>query len=155
MGSCGRNVLIKPSTSVFKGLENIFISDDVRIARYAVIYTTNAKLFIGSKVGIAPYLKIITGNHNFHRVGHFMFDGDYDKRPEDDKDVVIEGDNWFGIGVTLLSGVHIGRGSIIAAGAIVTKSCPPYSIIGGAPARVLKFRFSVDGNCSVNPVIVV
>lgn len=144
MGHCGKNVMIKPSTSVFKGLENIYISDDVRIARYAVIYTTKAKVYIGSKVGIAPYLKIITGNHRTNNIGHFMFDGDIDKNPNDDKDVIIEGDSWFGINVTLLSGVTIGRGSCIAAGAVVTKSCPPYSIIGGTPAKVLKFRFSID-----------
>ena len=144
MGYCGRNVMIKPSTSVFKGLENIYISDDVRIARYAVIYSTRAKVFIGSKVEIAPYLKIITGNHRIDNVGHFMFDGDSDKRPEDDRDVIIEGDSWFGINVTILAGVTIGRGSIIAAGAIVTKSMPPYSIICGVPAKVIKFRFTID-----------
>lgn len=144
MGHCGRNVMIKPSTSVFKGLENIFISDDVRIARYALIYTTRAKVSIGSKVGIAPYLKIVTGNHRTDNVGHFMFDGDVDKRPEDDRDVVIEGDSWFGVNVTILAGVTIGRGSVIAAGAVVTKSMPPYSIIGGTPARVLKYRFSIE-----------
>lgn len=38
MGHCGKNVMLKPSTSIFKGLNNIYISDDVRIARYAVIY---------------------------------------------------------------------------------------------------------------------
>lgn len=144
MGKCGKNVLIKPSTSVFKGLQNIHISDNVRIARYAVIYATEAKLFIGSKVGIAPYLKIMTGNHNTKCVGHFMFDGDFAKEPDNDKDVVIEGDNWIGINVTILSGVSIGRGSVIAAGSVVNKSCPPYSIIGGVPAKVLKYRFSVD-----------
>ncbi len=144
MGHCGCNVMIKPSTSVIKGVENIFISDDVRIARYAVIYTTRARVLIGSKVDIAPYLKIITGNHRIDNVGHFMFDGDIDKHPDDDKDVVIEGDSWFGVNVTLLSGVTIGRGSIIAAGAVVTKSMPPYSVIGGVPAKVLKFRFTVD-----------
>jgi acetyltransferase-like isoleucine patch superfamily enzyme len=144
MGHCGKNVMIKPSTSIFKGLENIYISDDVRIARYAVIYTTKAKVYIGSKVDIAPYLKIITGNHRTNNIGHFMFDGDINKNPNDDKDVIIEGDSWFGINVTLLSGVTIGRGSCIAAGAVVTKSCPPYSIIGGTPAKVLKFRFTID-----------
>lgn len=41
-------------------------------------------------------------------------------------------------------GVTIGRGSVVAAGAVVNKSCPPYSIIGGVPAKVLKFRFTVD-----------
>lgn len=144
MGHCGHNVMIKPSTSIFKGLENIYINDDVRIARYAVIYTTRAKVYIGSKVGIAPYIKIITGNHHVKCIGHFMFDGDYNKSKDDDKDVVIEGDSWFGINVTILAGVTIGRGSVIAAGAVVTKSCPPYSIIGGVPAKILNFRFSVD-----------
>ncbi len=144
MGHCGRNVMIKPTTSVFKGLENFYIDDDVRIARYAVIYSTRAKVFIGSKTGIAPYLKIITGNHRINNVGYFMFDGDKNKNPDDDKDVIIEGDSWFGINVTILSGVTIGRGSVIAAGAVVTKSCPPYSIIGGIPAKVLKFRFTID-----------
>lgn len=144
MGHCGKNVMIKPTTSVFKGIENFYISDDVRIARYAVIYSTRAKVIIGSKVGIAPYLKIITGNHRVDNIGHFMFDGDNNKRPEDDQDVIIEGDSWFGVNVTILSGVTIGRGSVIAAGAVVTKSCPPYSIIGGVPAKVLKYRFTID-----------
>ena len=144
MGKCGKNVKIMPSTSIFKGIENFHFSNNVRISRYAVIYSTDAKVFIGEKVGIAPYLKIITGNHRFDKVGHFVFDGDYEKRPEDDKDVIIEGDSWFGINVTILAGVTIGRGTMIAAGAVVIKSCPPYSIIGGNPARVLKFRFTVD-----------
>lgn len=144
MGSCGKNVLLKPSSSIFKGLENIHIANHVRIARYAVIYTTNANLYIGSKVGIAPYLKIITGNHRIDGIGHFMFDGDIPKQPEDDRDVIIEGDSWFGINVTLLSGVTIGRGSVIASGAVVNKSCPPYSIIGGVPAQILKYRFTIE-----------
>lgn len=144
MGHCGKNVMIKPTTSVFKGLENFYIDNDVRIARYAVIYSTRAKVFFGSKTGIAPYLKIITGNHRINNVGYFMFDGDNNKNPDDDKDVIIEGDSWFGINVTILSGVTIGRGSVVAAGAIVNKSCPPYSIIGGVPAKVLKFRFTID-----------
>ena len=46
--------------------------------------------------------------------------------------------------MTILKGCTIGRGSIVAAGALVTKSCPPYSIIGGVPARVLKSRFSIS-----------
>lgn len=144
MGSCGHNVLLKPSTSVFKGLQNIYISNDVRIARYAVIYSTEAKVFIGPKTGIAPYLKIISGNHRFDKIGHFVFDGDYEKNAGDDKDVILEGDHWIGINVTILSGVIVGRGSIIAAGAVLTKSVPPYSIVGGIPAKVLKYRFSID-----------
>lgn len=144
MGKCGKNVMIKPTSSIFKGIENFYFSNNIRIARHAVIYSTEAKVIIGEKVGIAPYLKIITGNHRFDKVGHFMFDGDFDKNPEDDKDVIIEGDSWFGINVTILSGVTIGRGSIIAAGSVVNKSFPPYSIIGGVPAKLIKFRFNID-----------
>lgn len=144
MGSCGQNVMIKPSSSIFKGIENFYFANNIRIARNAVIYSTEAKVIIGEKVGIAPYLKIITGNHRFNKVGHFMFDADFDKNKEDDKDVIIEGDSWVGVNVTILAGVTIGRGSIIAAGAVVNKSCPPYSIIGGVPAKLIKFRFDID-----------
>ena len=119
MGRCGHNVMLKPSTSVFKGIENVYISDNVRIARYAVIYSTNAKVFIGPKTGIAPYLKIISGNHRFDVVGHYMFDGDYEKKKDNDKDVILEGDHWIGINVTILSGVRVGRGSVIAAGSVL------------------------------------
>lgn len=144
LGSCGHNVLLKPSTSVFKGLHNIYISDDVGIARYAIIYSTEARVFIGPKTAIAPYLKIISGNHRFDKIGHFVFDGDYEKNIDDDKDVILEGDHWLGINVTILSGVTVGRGSIVAAGAVLTKSVPPYSIVGGVPAKVLKYRFTID-----------
>lgn len=116
----------------------------MRIARNAVIYSTNAKLFLGSKIDFAPNVKIITGNHRYDAVGHFMFDGDVPKRPEDDQDVHIEGDNWFGINVTVLAGVTFGRGSIAAAGSLINKSMPPYAIVGGVPAKVLKWRFTID-----------
>lgn len=144
MAECGSNVMIKPLTSIFKGVPNFHISSHVRIARYAVIYSTKAHVYIGSKVGIAPYLKIITGNHSYSHIGKFMFDADYVKSPDDDKDIVIEGDSWFGINVTILSGVTVGRGSVIASGAVLNKSCPPYSVVGGVPARVLKYRFTID-----------
>lgn len=144
MGHCGKNVMLKPSTSVFKGIENLYFSDDIRIARYAVIYSTQAKVKIGPKVDIAPYLKIISGNHKFNAIGHFMFDNDIPKSPEDDKDIILEGDNWLGINVTILSGVTVGRGTIVAAGAVLNKSVPPYAIVGGVPAKILKYRFTID-----------
>tara|TARA_R110000868_G_scaffold196974_2_gene443093 strand:+ start:397 stop:1026 length:630 start_codon:yes stop_codon:yes gene_type:complete len=145
MGSCGSNVKLKPTSSVFKGVENFHFADDIRIAHNAVIYAGVAKIIIGNKVAIAPNLNIMTGNHRVDIVGHFMFDGNNEeKRPEDDKDVIIEGEAWIGVSVTLLSGVVIGRGSVVSAGAVVTKSCPPYSIIAGVPAKVIKYRFTID-----------
>lgn len=67
-----------------------------------------------------------------------------EKRPEDDKDIVFEGDNWVGANATILKGVTIGQGSIIAAGAVVTRDVPPFSIVGGVPAKVIKMRFSEE-----------
>lgn len=61
-----------------------------------------------------------------------------------DKDVVVDSDVWIRCRVTLLSGVHIGRGAIIAAGAVVTKSIPPYAIAGGIPAKVIKFKWTIE-----------
>ena len=58
--------------------------------------------------------------------------------------MIFEGDNWIGMNATILKGVTIGRGCIVAAGAVVCKSTPPYSIVGGVPARVMKMRFSPE-----------
>ena len=59
-------------------------------------------------------------------------------------DIVVDDDVWIGYRSTILSGVHIGQGAVIAAGAVVTKDIPPYSIVGGVPARIIKYRFSKD-----------
>lgn len=58
--------------------------------------------------------------------------------------MVIEDDVWCGTNVTILKGVTIGYGSVVAAGAVVTNSFPPYSIIGGVPAKLIKMRLSKD-----------
>lgn len=57
-------------------------------------------------------------------------------------DVIIENDVWIGAHVTLMSGVHVGNGAVIAANSHVIKDVPPYAIVGGNPARVIKYRFT-------------
>lgn len=61
-----------------------------------------------------------------------------------DKDVIKEEDVWIGSRVTILSGVIVGRGATVAAGAVVVKDVPPYSVVGGVPAKVIKFYWTVD-----------
>lgn len=56
-------------------------------------------------------------------------------------DIIVEDDVWIGYGATILSGVTIGQGAIVAAGAVVTKDVPPYAVVGGVPAKVIKYRF--------------
>ena len=58
--------------------------------------------------------------------------------------IVIKNDVWIGSHVLLLEGITIGDGAIIAAGAVVTKDVPPYSIVGGVPAKIIKKRFDDD-----------
>ena len=59
-------------------------------------------------------------------------------------DIVIMNDVWIGYGCTVLSGVTIGSGSVLAARSVVTKDVPAYSIVGGNPARILKYRFNPE-----------
>lgn len=58
--------------------------------------------------------------------------------------MLFEGDNWIGANAVILKGVCIGRGSVVAAGAVVTINVPRYAIVGGVPARVIGYRFDKD-----------
>ena len=143
LASCGKNVTIKPSSSQFRGLENMFFGDDVNIPVGSTFFSTKAKLKIGNKVIFGPCPTIITGNHRIDLIGKYIFDVD-GKLPENDEDVVIEDDVWVGANVTILKGVTIGRGAVIGACSLVCKDVMPYSIIGGIPAKALKWRFTID-----------
>ena len=64
------------------------------------------------------------------------------RRIIDDQDIIVEDDVWIGARAIILKGVTIGKGSVVGAGAVVTKTIPPYSIVGGVPAKILRRRFS-------------
>lgn len=90
-------------------------------------------------------MSIRGGDHRTDVVGRFVDTiSDDEKLSENDQDVIIEGDNWIGMNTTILKGVTIGRGCIVAAGAVVNKSTPPYSIVGGVPAKILRMRFTEE-----------
>lgn len=60
------------------------------------------------------------------------------------EEIYIGNDVWIGSSVKILPGIHIGNGAVIGAGAIVTKDVPPYAIVGGIPAKIIRYRFSED-----------
>ena len=59
-------------------------------------------------------------------------------------DIIVDDDVWIGQNAVILSGVHIGQGAVVAAGAVVSKDVPPYAVVGGVPAKVIKYRFSQE-----------
>lgn len=126
-------------------MKNVYIYDNVGIGPKANLSTPGAKIIIKGNDAIAEGLTIHTGNHA-RIVGKFVTDITEANKPEGyDKDVIIEKDVWIGSNVTIiLAGVHIGRGATIAAGAVVNKDVPPYSIVGGVPVKVIKFYWTKE-----------
>lgn len=129
------NVVIMPGC-VFSHGENIFLSGNVYIGDKTEIYA-QGKVIIKRGSIIADHVDIRTANH--------YYDGNLLNRlPFDEKiiiaPVIIEENVWIASHVVILPGVVIGEGAVVAAGAIVTKNVPPYAVVGGNPARVIKYR---------------
>lgn len=145
MKHCGEGVYLRPMSSDIKGWGNLSVGDGTSIPKGSTFYCTEAPLTIGKKVIFGPKPTIITGDHRIDILGKHIIDVTVgEKLPENDMPVTIEDGCWIGANVTILKGVTIGRGSVIAAGAVATKSFPPYSIIGGVPARLIKMRFTPE-----------
>ena len=145
MRHCGRGVYLRPMSSDIKGVRNLSVGDGTSIPKGATLYCTDAPLTIGRRVIFGPRPTIITGDHRTDLIGKYIIDVSVEEKlPENDLPVVIEDDVWCGANVTILKGVTIGRGSIVAAGAVVTQSFPPYSVVGGVPAKLLKMRFTPE-----------
>jgi len=138
---CGGNVIIHPFDSY--SYTTISIGDHVFIGKGAVLMASESSISIGSKVMFGPNVTIMGGDHNASEIGRYMIDIKK-KLPGDDLPVIIEDDVWIGTGVIILKGVTVGCGSIIAAGSVVNKSIPEFSIAAGVPARVVKSRFSAE-----------
>jgi acetyltransferase-like isoleucine patch superfamily enzyme len=142
--ACGKNVHFYPRESYFY-YKTIEIGNNVFIGPGAMFLASDSSITIRDKVLFGPKVSIIGGNHSTHIIGKLMYDYRIpDKLPSDDQPVVIETDVWVGSGSYILNGVTVCRGAIIAAGAVVTKDVPPYAIVGGVPARILKYRWTVE-----------
>lgn len=146
IGFVGKNVKINLPI-VMINPQNIYLYDNTRLAYNSAISAKNAKFIMKKGSGAATGLMVRTGNHMM-KIGRFYHTiGDKEKLASGlilDEDVIVEEDVWIGCNVTLLSGAKIGRGSIVAAGAVVNKKFPPYSVIGGVPARFIKFKWTIE-----------
>lgn len=130
IAQCGTNVNIEPHVKFNLALK---IGDRSGIGENSELY---GDITIGSDVMMGTNCIIYTQNHVFSDTTKPMkLQGFSDPKP-----VIIGDDVWIGGRVTILPGVNIGNGSIVGAGAVVTKNVPPYSIVAGNPAKIIKYR---------------
>lgn len=142
VASCGKNVRLGRQVR-FYGIGNVSLGNDVSIGERSILMCTRAKIRIGDHVMTGPGVTMITGGHRLDVPGRPMTSISNDEKlPENDRDIVLKGDNWIGANAVVLKGVTIGEGAVIAAGAVVTKDVPPYAIYGGVPAKLIKMRFN-------------
>ena len=139
-GHFGKNAsLARPCD--LKNPKNIYLYDFARIGCRSTIMTMGNSRFIMKRGCLtAEGLVVVTSNHRQH-IGQFLQGNNEDNEY---KDIIVEEDVWIGINVTLLAGAHIGRGAIIGACSVVTKEIPPYAVAVGNPAKVIKFKWSID-----------
>lgn len=129
----GKNVVIRTpfENSTADRVEigdNVFINNGVRFA-------AKGHIKIGNNVQIGPRVQLETTNHSIQldKLG---------KRPAIYESIIIEDSVWIGAAAVILPGIRVGRGSIVAAGSVVTKDVPENVIVGGVPAKFIK---STDG----------
>lgn len=111
------------------------VGDNISVNSNVQIGASGGKVVIGNDCLIGPNVVIRAANHNFER-------GDIpiNKQGHSAGEIIIGDDVWIGANSVILPDVIIGRGTIVAAGAVVTKNVAPYSIIGGVPAKLIKMR---------------
>lgn len=117
------------------GLWNIEIADRVVINQYCLLDCRRNKIIIDQDTDIGPYTRIWTLGHDPNSEMHELYGGD----------VVIKDHVWIASGVTILPGVSINRGAVVASASVVTKSVGEMEIVAGNPARKVKERMNSLG----------
>ncbi len=134
---------------------NVFDFDYFQSGNYSygelniVAFNKGNKLDVGNFVSIAQNVYfMLSTEHYLNHISSFPFKVKITKELKEESfskgDIVIKDDVWIGFGSIILSGVTIGQGAVVAAGSVVTKDVPPYSIVGGTPAKVIKYRFDKE-----------
>ena len=138
---------------------NDFVNDPTQFEKNNVLYhypVNGDRLVIGKFCSIACGAKFLfnSANHTLNSLSNYPFPIFFEEWQLDKKDVasawdnkgdiVIGSDVWIGYEAVIMAGVHVGDGAIIASRAVVTKDVPPYTIVGGMPAKEIRMRFDKD-----------
>ncbi len=132
--------------------QNVFDMDLVKVGNNTyggltiLNYAKENMLQIGSYCAIAENVVfILNAEHHLDTISTYPFKvrtlGE-ESEATAKGDIVLEDDVWIGANAIILSGVHLGRGSVIGAGSVVTKDVPSYAIVAGNPAKIIRYRFS-------------
>jgi maltose O-acetyltransferase len=127
--SCGRNLQIA-SNAMMVYTNNVHIGKDVYIA-YGCWIQAGGSISIEDEVLIGPYVVVIAGDHGY-RNGSYRYTMGH-RAP-----ILLKRGCWIGAHATVLKGVTIGKGAMLAANAVANRDVPDHSIAGGVPARVLR-----------------
>ncbi len=133
--SLGRNVYVG-HYAILKGYyrNELRVGDQTWIGQQCFLHAAGG-LTLGARVGVGPGVRIITSVHQeAGRELPVLFS------PIEMAPVVIEDDADLGVGSVILPGVTVGRGAVVGAGAVVTADVPPYAVVAGVPAKVLRYR---------------
>lgn len=126
--SIGKNSVVESFSCVNNAVGDVVIGDFSRIGIHSTVI---GPVTIGSHVNLAQGITVTALNHNFSTKDKFI-----DEQGVATSPIVIEDDVWIGANAVILPGVRIGRHSVIAAGAVVNRDVPPYSLAVGVPAQV-------------------
>lgn len=128
--SIGRGSVVESFSCINNAVGDVTIGEYSRIGLHGTII---GPVSIGNHVNLAQGITVTALNHQFGQPDKFIADQGIST-----SQVVIEDDVWIGANAVILPGVTIGRHSVVAAGAVVTKDVPPYSMVAGVPASVKK-----------------
>ncbi len=133
LNNCGDKLYVHPNV-YFSYPQNIKIGYNLFINR-GVFITAPVSITIGDNVLIGPNVVINSGSHYYKNARRLIRDQGHKLLP-----IIIEDDVWIGANATILPGVILKKGLVVAANAVVTKTFEPYSVVAGVPAKLIKER---------------
>lgn len=128
--SLGKRSVVESFSCINNAVGDVTIGDNTRIGMHNTII---GPVSIGNNVIFAQNIVVSALNHNYSDPNLPIC-----KQGINTKPIIVKDDSWIGAGAILTQGVTIGKHSIVAAGAVVTKDVPPYSIVAGVPAKIIK-----------------
>lgn len=168
LGTVLRTINISKNASIGHNCivgKRVIIEDNVEVGNFTYFnsnkywITIESNVKIGSFCSIAPGVHVGAGNHEYKYVTThpILFDKYYEKKinipknlrqveglKDKEKETLIGNDVWIGLNSIIKRGIKIGNGAVIAAGSVVVKDVPEYAIVGGNPARIIKYRTSEE-----------